>query len=248
MQVQNDPTLGVDDLGNNEVHACILVNSFGDSQGVPVGVNPASAVDPTGVNVLNNPHVGQLNIAIQGTAMPGKKRSPTPGGPDGPAARLAFLAGVPDIGRRAALSVTVKHVDQGAQIDPTVLRALQASRYASLPLKPSNAPPPTFGLMPNPHALRHGWLSQFFTEIEDELKELLADFESLIFGRPLPSHKRPKPSVSITTPTSGIYPLLLQAQFDPSEAAGSVHVFDILQTDPVTGEQGGIRVAMVVAA
>lgn len=227
--------------GNTQAHACIVVTSSGvanaddDSQNVGFF---APGNDPTGVNVCGDGHAGQLNISIVGTS--GKRSG------HGRVIGFGFLSGTAVAGR-ANLSVSVKPVIQGAQIDPSVLKFLQAGPYKNLPLKASGTAPVSFGLMKNSHALKHGWLCRFFNEIEDELKDVIQDIEKWLTGASLPPHKHPQQSISVTAPSSGIYPLLFQAQFDPSEPEGNVHVFDIVQTDSVTGKQGGIRVAVVIA-
>lgn len=225
----------------NEAHACIVVTSSGtsDASGSTQNVGfSAAGNDPTGVDVCSDGHAGQLNINIFGAL---------PGGLDrGPRAGFAFLAGTA-AREKAALSVTVSRVIQNEQIDPVVLKFLRAGPYGKLPLRPSNTAPTSFGLMKNGHALHHSWLGKFFEEVEDELKEAIEDIEHVLSGTRLSPDKLPKRSINVKAPSSGIYPLLFHAEFDPGEPAGNVHVFDIVQTDERTGRRGGIRVAAVIA-
>lgn len=231
----------------NEVHACIIVTSSGTSDETsdtqqPVGFSvPAPGYNPSGVDVCGDGHAGQLNIHIVGTGPGGHHRGRVR------AAGLAFLSGRAAAERGKKLSVSVNPVIQTGRIDPAVLKYLQAGPYGTLPLKPSNMAPVSFGLLKNSHALHHSWLCRFFKEIEEELKQVGEDIEHLLAGTPLPSHKQPQQSISVTSPSSGIYPLLFHAQFDPTETVGNVHVFDVVQTDDQTGKQGGIRIAAVIA-
>jgi hypothetical protein len=233
--------------GSNEAHTCIIATSAGTSDALsdsqsPVGYS-APGTDPTGVDVCGSGFAGQLNIHIIGVSKGGQIR---PGG--NLAGGLAFLAGVAQAGRQTNLPVAVNLVSQGALIDPGLLKFLQSGPYGHLPLKPSSTPPLSFGLMKNGHALHHRWLCQFFKEIEHELKEIWDDIQHLLAGTLIPSHKHPQQSINVTVPSSGIAPLLFLGQFDPSEAVGNVHVFDVVQTDPLTGKQGGIRIAAVVTS
>jgi hypothetical protein len=161
-------------------------------------------------------------------------------------AGLAFLSGTAAAGRESKISVAVNHVDQNNRIDPAILKFVRAGPYGKLPLKPSNTAPRSFGLMKNGHALRHSWLGKFFREIEDELREAIEDVEHWLTRAPLPADKLPQQLIKVAAPASGIYPLLFEAEFDPGEPVGTVHVFDIVQIDEQTGRRGGIRVATII--
>jgi hypothetical protein len=136
--------------------------------------------------------------------------------------------------RKARKSTRAAEVSPGRPFRTSATEALQ---HSSNIFRPNE----------NGHAVHHGWLCRFFKEIEHEVKDVIEDIESLLTGKPIPPHKQPQQSLRITAPSSGIYPLLFQAQFDPTETVGSVHVFDIVQTDQQSGKRGGIRVAIVVA-
>ena len=230
--------------GQNEVHCCIVVTSSGTSDASgdtqPVGYQvPAPASAPDGVNVCGDGHAGQLNIQIIGI-MPGGHMRHRPAG-------LAFLSGLAgrDV-RKAEISVAVAQVAQNEHIDPSVLKFLKAGPYGKLPLKPSKTSPVSFGLMKNGHAMRHGWLSRFFKEIAEELEETVEEIDRMFTGTSMPSPKLPQKSITVAVPSSGIYPLLFHAQFDPHEPVGSVHVFDVIQIDKQTGRRGGMRIAAVI--
>jgi hypothetical protein len=126
------------------VHACIIVTSSGttDNPELPQNIGYfAPGNDPTGVDVCGDGHAGQLNISIVGV-LKGQIRV---GG--SLAAGLGFLAGLAEAGRVGDLVVKVNRVTQGAQIDPGLLKFLQAGPFGELPLKPSSTPPTAFGLM-----------------------------------------------------------------------------------------------------
>ena len=227
--------------GQNEAHVCIIASSAGhadvNGDDVPVGVT-ISNNDLAGIDICDDPHQGQTNIMVVGVP---RRRIGAGAGLAG----LAFLSGVAQAGRRAPIAVEMNPVPQGAQIDPTLLGILKSGPYAQLPLQPAQSHPTSFGLQKNHHALHHGWLCRFLGEIEDELKELLEAAEDALKGV---AHHKPAPqqTMNVTVPSSGLYPMVLQAEFAQGETVGNVHVFDIIQTDGQTGKRGGLRVAMVI--
>jgi hypothetical protein len=228
-------------------HVCILANSYGRATfaggppgGEAIGFAPAAS-DPAGIDICTMATAGQRNTMLltataQVTFESSRRR---------PLAGVQFFAAVGPP-RRATVEPSVRYVSQGSKIDPSVLPYLESKSFAGQSLKPANKPPPVFGLVRNPVALKHGFFAKVLAEIEEELKDLAEDLVSLATGRPLPASRMPQPSLKVTTTAAGVYPLAFVAQFDADERAGNVHVFDIVQEDPDTKREGGIRVAVVV--
>jgi hypothetical protein len=81
-----------------------------------------------------------------------------------------------------------------------------------------------------------GWLARLIREAEEILEEVIEAVE-----HPFPHSSR----LRLRLPPNGVQPLLLQLELDDALPPGSVHVFDITQTDS-TGKRGGIRVGAIV--
>jgi len=151
---------------------------------------------------------------------------------------FGFLSGGVAGRERARVVVEVTPLVQPNGIDPAVLRVLQAGPWSGLPLQPATLDPRGLGLRKNRHRCE-GWLGTIVCEAEEFIEDLIA----MVEGRP--DHDRRGRRITLTLPPNGLQPMLLQTELDASETPGTVHVFDIVQTDP-SGRRGGIRVGAVV--
>jgi hypothetical protein len=220
---------------NTTAHCCIVATSQGNADvngdDFPVGLF-VPANDLSGIDICNDPHEGQTNITIFPMSPGGLIRGQQGG--------FAFLSGAANRDVRKQVTVEVQPVIQGSEVDPAVLRVFKSSSWGSLPLKPATKPPKVVGLSKNPHRCE-GWLAKIICEAEEIVEEVIEAVERLLgVGGKWPGHR-----LKLTLPPNGMQPLLFQTELDAGEAPGTVHVFDILQTDE-TGERGGIRVGVVV--
>jgi hypothetical protein len=180
------------------------------------------------INICTDPHQGQRNIAI--VNMGGHHRVGhvlTTG--------FSFLSGAAKRSQPAGVTVEVRAIDQGAQVDPALLKVLATGPYAALPLKPATAPPKGLRLRRQEDRWE-GWLARIIHEAEEILEELFGMAEHPFGG----GHR-----LRLRLPAHGLQPLRLDLELDAAEAVGTVHAIDITQTDP-DGRHGGIRVGAVV--
>jgi hypothetical protein len=128
--------------------------------------------------------------------------------------------------------------DATRAVDPAVLRVLKAGPWSNLPLLPATSAPLGLGLRKNRHSCE-GWLARIVCEAE----ELIEDLIEVVEGRPDEDGRRGR-RIKLSFPPHGLQSLLMQTELDASEPPGTVHVFDIVQTE-ASGRRGGIRVATV---
>jgi hypothetical protein len=222
---------------NTTAHCCIVATCQGiedvNGDAIPVGLFvPVPANDLSGIDICNDPHEGQTNITIFPIAKKGQIRGLEGG--------FAFLSGAANREVRKQVTVEVQPVIQGGEVDPAVLRVLKSGPWGSLPLKPATKPPKAISLRKNTHHCE-GWLAKIICEAEEIVEEVIEAVERLLgVGGKWPGHR-----LKLTLPPNGMQPLVFQAEVDADEDPGTVHVFDIQQTDE-TGERGGIRVGVVV--
>jgi hypothetical protein len=228
---------------NKATHCCIVATSAGLAEalpkdgggftGNPVGTFVASNSDlASDINICTQPYQGQCNIAIV----------PVGGGqiriPGSQVHEFGFLAAGLSANRSTQVVLEVTPVPQQDQVDPAVLRTLKAGPYRDLPLQPA----PSSGLKGlrltrNTYECK-GWLARLIREAEEILEEVIEAVE-----HPFPHSSR----LRLRLPPNGVQPLLLQLELDDALPPGSVHVFDITQTDS-TGKRGGIRVGAIVVS
>lgn len=184
------------------------------------------------LNICTDAHQGQRNITVLpvGVGMRGGKSAGL--------GDFGFLAGGVLGREQERVVVEITLVAQPNGIDPVVKRVLEAGPWNGLPLRPATSRPRGFGLRKNPHRCE-GWLAKIICDAEEFVEELIAKVE----GRP-DVEKRGR-RIALKLPPKGIQPMLFQMELNESDQPGSVHVFDIVQTDQ-SGRRGGIRVGVVV--
>jgi len=215
---------------NTTAHCCIIATSEGTADGNDVGLfvnnNNLAAID-----ICTDPHQAQRNITI--LPVSGKKAG---------LHEFGFLSGAARREERTRVTVEIQPVRQGKEVEPAVLRVLRSGPYGTLPLRPAASAPRQLRLRQSPHA-HEGWLGRIIYEAEEILEEVVEAIERLAgWEHRDDRHGR---RLRLTMPPKGLQPLLFQADLDTGEAPGSVHVFDIVQTD-ANGRRGGIRVGAVV--
>jgi len=221
---------------NTEAHCCILATCQGvadvnNEGGVQVGLFvPGSNLSP--IDVCSDPHEGQTNITILPISGHGRRQG-----------RLllsdfAFLSGTANRAERTQALVEVTPLAQQNGIDPAVLRVLNAGPWSGLPLRPATSAPRGLGLRKNHHGFEAS-LAKIICEAEEFIEDLI----EIVEGRPYGDRRGRR--IKLTLPPRGLQPLLMQIEFDAGETPGTVHVFDVVQTD-TSGRRGGIRVGAVV--
>lgn len=220
---------------NQDGHVCLIATcaGFADTNGddAPIGTTIAND-DVTQFDICNNPQQGQRNITILPIPMHGRV---------GLSQQFGFLCGIADPKRQARLVLDIVPFRQGNVVDPAVLNLLQSGPNRNLTFRPANTPLKTIRLAKNPHKCQ-GWLAKIVCEAEDIVEDIAEDIEGL-FGHGDGNGKGSR--LRVTVPPGGFQPLIFEAEFDPSETPGNVHVFDVTQTDQNTGERGGYRIAVV---
>jgi hypothetical protein len=203
---------------NQDGHVCIVANCAGiaDVHGDQALIGFTIPNDDlTKIDICNDPQQGQLNITI----LPVKKHKR-----DTLSEQFGFLSGIADAGRGAQVVLDIVPLRQGTRVDAAVLSALQSGPFRDLSFRPVDTPLKRVALRKNPHECR-GWLAKVIREAEAIVED----------GTRL----------GLTLPPNGLQPLVFEAEMDPSEAPGTVHVFDVIQTDQNTGQRGGYRIAVV---
>jgi hypothetical protein len=217
---------------NTSTHCCLIANCWGvaDATG-PVsnpGGNPVGAqipADLAGIDVCTSSYQGQCNIAIV----------PATGPPSSPyMARFGFVALNPSLRDPTEVVLEVRPVVQ-EHLDPPILRALQTGHHGSQALAPSASGVNAMRLRHNEHQQERG-LAALLREAEEIVEELVEE---------LTHRSRETSRLRLKLPPKGVHPLLCEIELDPNEPPGSVHVFDITQTDR-NGRRGGIRIVTVV--
>ena len=219
------------DPGEN-VHCCVIANAsglfdFSGERGIPVGTQiVANSELATYIDVCADLYQGQRNIVIV-PASSGQGRRILPG--------FGFLSGAPRQKTSLKTTVAVTAINQGSQVDPLLLKALNSGPYRGLPFKPATLPPASLRLA------RHecgwnGWLCKIIHEAEEILEELLG-LATHPFGGGHQLH--------LSLPPHGLQPLRVEVELDPTEPPGTVHSIEITQTD-ANGARGGIRAGIVV--
>lgn len=211
-------------------HCCIIANVAGQAS-VEEVENPSSG-EPVGVvitdnselshdfNICNSLYQAQRNIII----VPAKKGMRHIG--------FAFLSGAPEARIPSRATVAITAIDQGAELDPVLKKALSGGAYGGLTLKPAPSPPTSMRLSRHEYK-PHDWLERIVFEAEEIVDELLG----LPFGGGHQLH--------LSLPSKGLQPLRMDIELDPNEPPGTVHAFEITQTSE-SGARGGIRACVVV--
>ncbi len=225
---------------NTAAHCCIIANSAGvyDAQsdgnsgylgygaGSPI---PNNAELASLINICNFPYQGQLNIAIV----------PLPIGQIRTGSSLVrefgFLAAGLRTDRPTQAVLEVTSVRQLGQVDPAVLRVLKAGPHRDLFLQPASSGLKGLRLSKNNYECQ-GHLARLILEAEEIAEEVIEALE-----HPFRHTSR----LRLKLPPKGVQPMLLRVELDASLPPGSVHTFDITQTDK-SGKCGGIRVAAIV--
>jgi len=219
---------------NQNGHVCIVANCAGiaDVNGdqAPIGFTIPND-DLTQVDICNNPQQGQLNITV--LPAPIHKRG---------AFQFGFLSGLASSERRAQVVLDIAPVDQGTAVDAAVLNVLKSGAFRNLNFQAVNTPLRHLALRKNPHECR-GWLAGIIREAEDIVEDVIEDVDRVLG---LHGHGRGKGTrLRLALPPNGLQPLVFEAEIEPDEAPGNVHVFDVIQTDQATGQRGGYRIALV---
>jgi hypothetical protein len=217
-------------------HCCVIANAsglfdFNGRSGIPIG-QPIVAISElhADIDVCTDLYQGQRNIVIVAAGGSG-------GGGSGAGWRVGFgfLSGAPRLQESSRTTIAITAIDQGAQVDPLLLKVLQGGPYGGLPLKPASSPPLSLRLA------RHecGWNSWLATKIHEaeEIIEELLGLATHPFGGGHQLH--------LTLPAQGLQPLRVDIDLDPAEPPGTVHSIDISQSD-ANGARGGIRAGIVV--
>jgi hypothetical protein len=216
---------------NNGGHCCVIANVAGlsdvDLEDGPSGESVGTVITDNSqlnndIDVCTSLYQAQRNIVITDLK-------------DG-MIRFPFLSGTPRQARNMQTSVSVTAVNQGNQIDPVIQKILATGPYKNLPLKPATKPPTSLRLAPHKDYKWNTWLCRIVREAEEILEELLG-FDLHPFGGGHQLH--------LNLPAHGLQPVELNVAVDPDEPAGTVHVFDIVQTNE-GGAHGGIRVGAIV--
>jgi hypothetical protein len=209
---------------NVHAHCCIMATCQGladvnnPTGPVPVGLF-VPGTDLSQIDICSEPHEAQRNISILPITHGMIRRGTLLGD-------FGFLSGGVAGEERARVVVEVMPLAQPDRINPVILGVLQAGPWSGLPLRAARSGPRRLVLHKNPH-LFEGWLATIISDAEEFIED--------------PDGRR----VTLALPPNGLQPMLLQMELDESEAPGTVHVFDIVQTDP-SGRRGGIRVGAVV--
>jgi hypothetical protein len=219
-------------------HICIVATCAGiadvNGDAVPIGTLIAND-DLTKIDICNNAQQGQRNIAVLPVHLGMFPRGSL-------TEQFGFLSGVADPGRQARVVLDIVPLHQLGVVDPAVLSVLQSGPYRHLTFKPAQSPPKGVSLQKNPHQC-HGWLAKIICEAEEIVEDVIEDVERLLGLSGIGVGKGTR--LRLTLPPNGLQPLVFNAELDPSETPGNVHVFDIIQTDQATGERGGYRIAVV---
>ena len=216
-------------------HCCIIANAFGYSSVEDLS-NPSESGEAVGTLITDNSQLSaDINVC---TSLWQAQRNiyilPASGGQIRPGG-LAFLSGAPESREPLRTTVTASAINQGAQIDPVILKALSASPYAGFPLKPASSPPRSLRIAR--HECRPlAWLARIVREAEEIVEELLG-LEAYPFGG---GHQ-----LLLTLPPNGLQPLRVDIELEPGEPPGTVHVINVMQTN-ADGTRGGIKVGVVV--
>lgn len=218
--------------GTEGGHCCIIANAAGQANVEDIS-NPSTG-EPVGVAITDNSQLSadfdichslyqaQRNIIIVPAKM-GMRR-----------VGLAFLSGAPEARGPSRTTVAISAINQGAEADPVLLKALSGTTLGKLPLKPASSPPKSLRLAR--HEWRpHNWLEKIIFEAEEIIEELL---DKLPFGGGHQLH--------LNLPSKGLQPLRMTLELDPADPPGTVHAIEITQTN-ANGARGGIRVGVVVA-
>jgi hypothetical protein len=221
---------------NQDGHFCIVTTCAGlaDTNGdnAPVGTTIAND-DLTKINICNDPHQGQRNITV--LPMQLRRRGSL-------IQQFGFLSGIADPERRARVVLEIVPFHQQSAVDPAVLNVLQSGPYRNLTFQPANGPLKGVALRKNPHQCR-GRLAQVIREAEEIVEDVIEDVERLLGHSGAGAGRGTR--LQLTLPPNGLQPLIFEAELDPGETPGNVHVFDIIQIDQETGERGGYRIAVV---
>jgi hypothetical protein len=208
---------------NTDTHCCLLATTAGLAQaeskvGGGFTGNPVGTVVPSDINLASL--IDICSSPYQGQSniaiVPLVKHK-----------RIGHEFGFVAAGLNSApaeVVLDVTQVKQRDQVDPAVLRALRGGPYRALNLTPASSGVTGLRLAKNTHK---------FTA---SLSKIIRPAEKIVESGS---------SLRLSLPSEGIQPLLLQVELDPTLAPGSVHVFDITQTD-ATGKRGGIRVGAIV--
>jgi hypothetical protein len=217
----------------DSIHCCIIANSAGLSQAIrhgagwqgnSTGVTLSGLGDlATEIDICNQPYQGQVNIAIL-TALHGIHMRRV---------IFGFLAAGTERPSEVVLKVTPLAQEKG--VDPALLRVLKEGPFRDLPLQPATKPLKDLRLVDNTHRFQ-GKLAELIRRAE-ELMEHRVEDEAHPFAA--------TSGLKLKLPPHGVHPLQLEMQLDPDLPEGSVHAFDITQTE-AGGRRGGIRVAAVV--
>jgi hypothetical protein len=220
----------------NSVHCCMIVASGGlaDASAGAGGVLTGTAVGTpllansqlsTKIDICDSPYQGQLNL----TLLPMSAHEPHR------IQRFGFLAASSSAERRTQAVLEVTPIAQPTTVDPFLLSVLKAGPYGDLPLQPGNGGLTGLRLSKNHHQCG-GWLGGLIREAEEI-------FEEIVEHR---SHSlRDTSRLRVTLPPEGLQHLMLEVELESSHPVGTVHAFDVIQTEE-SGKRGGIRVATIV--
>jgi hypothetical protein len=214
-------------------HCCIIANAAGQAS-VEELSNPSSG-EPVGVVITDN---GQLNNDINiCTSLWQAQRNIVivPAKKGMRHISFAFLSGAPEARIPARAIVAITAIDQGAEVDPVLKKALSGGTYGGLTLKPASSPPTSMRLSRHDYK-PHGWLEKIVFEAEEIIEELLG-LDKAPFGG---GHQ-----VHLNLPSNGLQPLRMDIELDPADPPGTVHAIEITQTN-ANGARGGIRAGVVV--
>src|SRR5260370_40284286 len=125
---------------------------------------------------------------------------------------FTFLSGAARRAQPATVTVEVRAIAQGGQVDPALLKVLQTGPYAALPLKPAAAPPKGLHLRRHEHRWE-GWLAKILHEAEEFFEELLG-----IAEHPFGGHR-----LRLRPPADGLQPPLRELEPGASQPVGTGH-------------------------
>jgi hypothetical protein len=227
---------------NREVHCCVLANTYGISyfgSALPGTVGDNTLLMPADFgkfSICTSNTQAQRNITLLSVFHRiGGLRTPV---------EFGFVSGSSNDSSvdRTQFTVEISVVEQHDSVEPIIRGVIESSALKDIPFKPSKQPLKSLNLKKNSYQC-----PERLAKILCQPDEIVDDVAKNVAGL-IDSESGSGTKLHVTLPPQGDFvALLLQAEIDTDEEVGSVHVFDIVQTDKHTGKRGGHRVGIIVA-